>query len=83
MCQALQITEDTGGLDQRTDILEEGAAIHLQAANIDIADLDIIVEGTPGIATEGARGRRGRHHRMTDMAHCRARTPGSEVHGAA
>lgn len=81
MCLALQRAQDTGGLHQRIDILGEGTAIHLQAANLHIADVDMIVEGTPGIATDRAQGRRDRHHRMIVMADTKARTPGSKVQG--
>ena len=70
-----------GGLQQRADIIREGTAIHLQAAMLHIADLDMIVEGTHGIGTDGARGRRHRHPLGIVMADTTARTPGIEVRG--
>jgi hypothetical protein len=81
VCLAIQMAQVTGGQHQRTDILGEGTASHLQAAILHIALMDRIVEGTPGIATDGARGRRDRHPRWIVMADTTARTPGSEVLG--
>lgn len=75
------MAQDTGGLHQRTDILGEGTSIHLQAANLHIADLGRIAEGTPGAATDGAPRRRIRHHQLNVMTDTRAKIVGSEVQG--
>ena len=71
----------TGGVHQRTNILGEGPSSHRQAANLHIGEVGRTVEGTPGIATDGALRHHDPHHRLNDMADTMAMTVGSEVQG--